>query len=276
MADLDNTTKRKLESIFDMSGGYVLDFSNPRFADFVKTAIDIDPYEKYPPASKAVLLRTIWHQEPMPLVAKLNLELLEHWRVGKLIAGEEPAPYQMSLHDELKAQFSTPVGTAAPASIEFLTKDFSAIDLDALPQALTSRDVVEVRLREIDACIASEAPLAVIFLVGSTLEGLLMELAMANAAQFTAASSAPKDRGRVRPITQWRLSDLIAVSHALGIIGADVLKFADHVRTFRNYIHPRQQLAEGFEPRIETAKIAQQVLRAALVDLEKLTTGPGA
>lgn len=27
MADLDNTTKRKLESIFDMGGGYVLDFS---------------------------------------------------------------------------------------------------------------------------------------------------------------------------------------------------------------------------------------------------------
>ncbi|HJP78227.1 MAG TPA: hypothetical protein VJ914_28390 [Pseudonocardiaceae bacterium] len=268
MADLDNATKRKLESIFDMSAGYMLDLSNPRFADFVKTAIDIDGYEKYPPASKALLLRTIWYQKPTPLVAKLNLGLLEHWRVGKLIAGEEPALYQMSLHDELKVQFSAPVGTAAPASIEFLAKDFSAIDLDALPQALTSQDVVEARLREIDACIASEAPLAVIFLVGSTLEGLLMELAMANAAQFTAASSAPKDPGSVRPIAEWRLGDVIAVSHALGILGADVLKFADHVRSFRNYIHPRQQLAESFEPRIETAKIAQQVLRAALVDLE--------
>jgi hypothetical protein len=39
MADLDNATKRKLESIFDMSGGYVLDFSNASFADFVRTAI---------------------------------------------------------------------------------------------------------------------------------------------------------------------------------------------------------------------------------------------
>jgi hypothetical protein len=275
VADLDNTTKRKLESIFDMSGGYVLDFSNARFADFVKTAIGIDPYEKYPPASKAVLLRAIWHQEPMPLVAKLNLELLEHWRVGKLVGDEEPKPSQVALHEDLRAQFSALVDTAAPASTEFLAKDFSAIDLDALPQALTSRDVVEARLREIDACIESDASLAVIFLVGSTLEGLLMELAMANAAQFTAAPSAPKDRGKVRPINQWRLSDLIAVSHALGILGADVSKFADHVRNFRNYIHPRQQLVEGFEPRIETAKIAQQVLRAALVDLEKLTTARG-
>jgi hypothetical protein len=113
VADLDNATKRKLESIFDMSGGYVLDFSNARFADFVKTAIGIDPYEKYQPASKAVLLRTIWHREPMPLVAKLNLELLEHWRIGTLIADREPKPSEMTLHDELKAQLSALVHIAA-------------------------------------------------------------------------------------------------------------------------------------------------------------------
>jgi hypothetical protein len=33
VADLDNATMRKLESIFDMSGGYVLDFSNPTWAN---------------------------------------------------------------------------------------------------------------------------------------------------------------------------------------------------------------------------------------------------
>ncbi|MFP4635930.1 MAG: hypothetical protein ACLFRD_08715 [Nitriliruptoraceae bacterium] len=86
MADLDNATKRKLELLFDMSGGYVLDFSNASFADFVKTAIGIDPYDKYPPESKARLLRRIWQVEPWPLVAKLNRELLEHWRVGKLVS----------------------------------------------------------------------------------------------------------------------------------------------------------------------------------------------
>lgn len=40
---------------------------------------------------------------------------------------------------------------------------------------------------------------------------------------------------------------------------------------FRNYIHPRQQLRENFEPRIITAQIAQRVLLAALADLNKLT-----
>lgn len=32
----DNTTKQKLEQIFGMAGGYVLDFSNASFAAFVE------------------------------------------------------------------------------------------------------------------------------------------------------------------------------------------------------------------------------------------------
>lgn len=89
MADLDNATKLKLESIFEMSGGYVLDFSNATFADFVKTSIGVDPYEKYgEDLSKARLLRAIWQDESSPLVARLNLDLLEHWRISKLLADE--------------------------------------------------------------------------------------------------------------------------------------------------------------------------------------------
>jgi len=44
----------------------------------------------------------------------------------------------------------------------------------------------------------------------------------------------------------------------------------DKVRNFRNYIHPRQQMREGFQPRLETAKIAQQVVLAAMRDFEAL------
>ena len=270
MADLDNATKRKLESMFDMSGGYVLDFSNASFADFVQTSIGFDPYERYQPGSKAVLLRTIWIKEPMQVVAQLNLELLEHWRIGKLVTNQEPSDFENTLYDELKTQFGGLVGDLADAaSTDFLAKDFGRIDLAALPRSLTSQAVIEARLQEIDACLEAKAPLAVIFLVGSTLEGLLMELALANAVNFTTSPGAPKDQGKVRPITQWRLADLVTVSHTLGILSTDVFKFADQVRNFRNYIHPRQQLAEAFEPRIETARIAKHVLYAALADLQR-------
>ncbi len=269
MADLDNATKRKLESLFSMSSGYVLDFSNARFADFVGTSIGIDPYTKYPPGSKAVLLRTIWHEEPIATVAQLNLELLEHWRVGKLVANQEPTPFETALHDELRAQFEALRRTPDAASTEFLAKDFGEIDLSALPRELTSQQVVQARLNEVDRCLEAGAPLAVIFLVGSTLEGLLMEVALANAREFVGAAAAPKQKsGAVRQLADWRLTDLIAVAHELGIISNDVHRFADQVRSFRNYIHPRQQLAERFEPRIETARIAQHVLQAALADLQ--------
>ncbi len=138
MADLDNATKLKLESILDMSGGYVLDFSNARFADFVRTSIGLDPYEKYTPASKAVLLRTIWHDQPDAVAAKLNLELLEHWRVSKLVSGTEPTSTESALHDEVKAQFTPLVMPVSAADTEFLAKDFDEIDLKQLPRSLSA------------------------------------------------------------------------------------------------------------------------------------------
>lgn len=273
MADLDNATKRKLESLLEMGDGYVLDFSNARFADFVETATGFDPYKKYTPASKAAVLRTIWRQEPMQVVAKLNLDLLEHWRAGRLLAGNDPTPAATELHDELHAHFAAHVGSAKAASTEFLAKDFSQFDLSSLPRDLTAQQVVEARLIEIERCLESDAPLAVIFLVGSTLEGLLVELALAHSSTFVSSPAAPKTKGKTKPIQMWTLSELIAVTRELGVLGEDVARHADQVRNFRNYVHPRQQLRESFEPRAETALIAYQVLRAALTDLSLVGSG---
>jgi hypothetical protein len=97
-----------------------------------------------------------------------------------------------------------------------------------------------------------------------------MELALAQAATFTRAAAAPRAKGVVKQVQAWTLSELIAVAREMRGLSEDVARHADHVRNFRNYIHPRQQLKESFEPRIETARIAQQVLRAALIDLENL------
>ncbi|BBY97295.1 hypothetical protein [Mycolicibacterium fallax] len=121
-----------------------------------------------------------------------------------------------------------------------------------------------------------DAPLAVIFLVGSTLEGLLAELAVAQAATFVASGAAPKGKDhKVKPVQSWTLSELIAVAKDIGVLSTDVAEHADQVQNFRNYIHPRQQLRENFAPRIETARIAQQVLVGALKDLESLHSSKG-
>ncbi|MDW3214099.1 MAG: hypothetical protein R8G01_08900 [Ilumatobacteraceae bacterium] len=266
---IDNPTRTKLEKLFDMSGGYVLDFSNASFAAFVETCLGFDPYDRYD-GSKAAILRKIWISEPWPDVARLNRELLEHWHLEKLAGDVELTPFEARAYEGLSAAFAENESTVSADTLTFLERDLSKLDLRSLPVELTAEKIVRARLDEIERCMSSDAPLAVIFLVGSTLEGLLMELALANAATFSASSSAPKVRGKTKPVGEWTLAELIAVSRSLGFVGEDVLKHADHVRNFRNYIHPRQQMHENFEPRMMTAQIARQVLLAALGDLNSL------
>lgn len=266
----DNAAKQLLEELFGMSTGYVMDFNNGTFASFVQTCIGFDPYDRYD-GSKAVILRQIWLNEPFGEVAKLNLDLVERWRINKMRANEEPTQFEAYALDQLTNLFA-PAASAQLTSDDFafLERDLSAVDLGALPKELTSQQVIQARLDEIERALAAEAPLAVIFLVGSTLEGLIAELALAHATSYVGSPTAPEVKGAVKPLDTWTLAELIGVSHALGVLGEDVAKHADQVRNFRNYIHPRQQLKEGFEPRIETARIAQQVLRAALADLRAL------
>lgn len=274
MGSFDTTTMGMLEEVFGMASGYVLDFSNSTFAAFIQTSVGFDPYSRYE-GSKAVILRQIWLNEPPEAVAKLNLELLARWKLGKLRRDEALTPYEQHVLDTATEVFSqgTPAGGSLSAEdIRFLERDLGSVDLAQLPTALSARDIVQGRLDEIDRALSAEAPLAVIFMVGSTLEGLLSELALAQAAAYAASPTAPRRDGSVKPVDQWSLSELIAVSRALGVLSEDVARHADQVRNFRNYIHPRQQLRENFEPRMETARIAQQVLRAALVDLNHVAS----
>lgn len=240
----------------------------------IQTSVGFDPYTRYE-GSKAVMLRQMWREESPDVVAKLNTDLLARWKLGKLRRNEELTPYEQHVLEVATHVFSTTESSSTSLSaddIRFLERDLGAVDLGQLPTALSARDVVQGRLDEIDRALSAEAPLAVIFLVGSTLEGLLSELALAQAGTFTASPSAPRRDGSVKPVDQWTLSELIAVSRALGVLSEDVARHADQVRNFRNYIHPRQQLRENFEPRMETARIAQQVLRAALLDLNHIAT----
>lgn len=269
-AGFDNAAKQLLEELFGMSTGYVMDFTNGTFASFVQTCIGFNPYDRYD-GSKAAILRQIWLNEPFADVAKLNLDLVERWRINKLRAGDQPTEFEAYALGKLTDLFAVDAApTLSPEDLAFLNKDLASVDLTALPKELTAQQVIQARLDEVDRALDADAPLAVLFLVGSTLEGLLAELALAHASIYLASPSAPKVKGSGKPLDTWTLSELITVSHALGVLGEDVAKHADQVRNFRNYIHPRHQLKEKFEPRIETARIAQQVLRAALADLQAL------
>ncbi|MBM7558153.1 hypothetical protein [Halanaerobacter jeridensis] len=78
MANLSFTEQKYFEKIFEMGGGYVLDFSNTDFQRFVFDSLQIDVYEKYNYASKAKLLRKLIKDFNDKQVGKLLLELLKY------------------------------------------------------------------------------------------------------------------------------------------------------------------------------------------------------
>lgn len=81
MADLKNAEKRKLERLLVMGGGYVADFTDRRFAEFVADSVNRNIYDdKYSERgnSKANRLRAFWSIEPEPLVGKLLGDILDY------------------------------------------------------------------------------------------------------------------------------------------------------------------------------------------------------
>lgn len=82
MADLSLQDRRYLERMFEMEGGYVLDFSNRTFHDFIydSTKFNIEEERFYVEGeSKARRLRTFWKLESNYNVGLLIEKLLEYW-----------------------------------------------------------------------------------------------------------------------------------------------------------------------------------------------------
>lgn len=81
MSSLSLREKRQLEELFNMSSGYVLNFSDATFGDFFVDAANIDIHsETYRKngTSKAKKLREFWNIESDYLVGKVVLALVEH------------------------------------------------------------------------------------------------------------------------------------------------------------------------------------------------------
>lgn len=154
---------------------------------------------------------------------------------------------------------------------EFLSISFDNKTINKLDLEDEVKRVIEDRINEIMICIGNKAPLAGIFLTGSTLEGILYGLANSNSKLFNTAITCPKDKnGNVKSLKQWTLSNLIDVSYELGFLSEDVKKFSHVLRDFRNFIHPREQVKSGFNPDEHTCQICVQVLKAAIYQITKI------
>lgn len=270
MSNLKEIEKRVFEDLFGMASGYVLDFSNNRFAEFFRETVNIDIYaSKYAfnGDSKAKRLRAFWETEPGALVGKVLAGLLEVWQYNAARNGQTNNSPQYKQAAGIVARLTGEQPDPVVTEQEFLHRQYQNISIKNLSIDLNVVPVLESRLAEAQHCLAS-APLATIFLCGSILEGILLGVALQKPKEFNQAANSPKNKdNKVKPFHEWSLAQFIDVAHELGELKLDVKKFSHELRDFRNYIHPYQQLASKFTPDKHTAEICLQVLKAAIADL---------
>lgn len=266
MANLKFNEKQLFEKLFDR-GGYVLNFSNRTFEEFFKdfnVAIYSDKYS-FNGDSKMKRLRAFWEIETDVLVGKVLMSLLDYADSVEGI-NEKDKNLALSYLNKLIG-VSKQEKNNELSEEDFLKKEYQKLDISLLSLGNFTQ-VIEQRLLEIQKCFKSNAFLSVVFLCGSTLEGILLNLATQKPRDFNTAKSAPKDKNqKVKKLPEWSLSSLIDVAYENGHIGLHVKKYSHALRDFRNFIHPFEQHSNNFIPGKHTAKISWQVLQAVIDDL---------
>ena len=204
MANLKFNEKQLFEKLFDR-GGYVLDFSNRTFEEFFKD-FNIPIYsEKYSfnGDSKMKRLRAFWESEPDIIVAKVLVSLLQYADTIEDIDEKDKKLalfYLEKLSGERLRESKNEISEE-----EFLNKEYEALDISQLNLGNLT-PVIEQRLLEIQKCLQLDASLSVIFLCGSTLEGILLNLAVQNPRVFNTAKATPKGKDeKVKQFPDWRL-----------------------------------------------------------------------
>lgn len=270
MSTLTAIEKRYFEDLFDLGSGYVLDYSNATFAEFFRECVKIDIYSgKYAfnGKSKAKRLRAFWEIESDCIVGRVLESLLEVWCYENPSPDEQPNMlYDKALKIASRLQGETVETQDSEA--DFLKQQLPKLNVDKIGLDTAMFPVIQNRLKEVEKCLKTDAPLATIFLAGSILEGILLFVASQNARTFNKSKSAAKDKeGSVKKFHEWSLAQFIDVAHETGFLKRDVKQFSHELRDFRNYIHPGYQAAANFHPTKHTAEICLQVLKAAIADL---------
>jgi hypothetical protein len=274
MSSLTANEKRYFENLLGMSSGYVLDFSDPTFAEFFnrhRVQIHGPKYQTYG-GSKAKKLRSFWEQEPDSVVGKVLSELLDAYETVCALNGQQSDGAVLAKARAIVARLG---GKSAPSPAptvqtvdEFLHSEFAIPNIQKLPVEAQAIPIIESRLAEARTAMGAGAYLATILLCGSVLEAVLLGAAQKEPARFNKAVASPKDAGgAVRRFHEWSLAQFIDAASEIDLLKPDVKKFSHGLRDFRNYIHPYEQMASGFTPDQHTAKVCFQVLKAALASV---------
>jgi len=144
MSDLTHIEKRKLERLLEMGSGYVLNFSNRTFEEFIldSTGRSIyDPVYDYGSGSKANRLRGFWNREGNPTVAKLIGDMLDYGVEIGLVAKDNP------LLEECRRIVARLAQSGPVAELDALTAISDERDFETVAKAI--RETIEKNQPEV-------------------------------------------------------------------------------------------------------------------------------
>lgn len=139
MSDLKNIERLKLETLFEMGGGYVMDFSNKSFDDFVQETVGKDIYGgKYDndSNSKAKLLRKFWQVESNYTVSILTDSMIELWITQKQTAYSQITPEQNNLIEDCRKITSRLKENTTVEDINSVKAELTETDFNLLAKSI--------------------------------------------------------------------------------------------------------------------------------------------
>ncbi len=215
MSTLTEIEKRYFERIFNMAGGYVLDFTDATYDEFFKRHrfnIHGTRYQTYG-TSKAKKMRAFWEQEPDVVVAPILSEMLETYVAIRDLSEQDVDTRLLEKSQAIIARLLGKSTIVQADSLEdFLHSEFEIPNIEKLPVEYSVVGIIEGRLNEARTALSAGAHLSVIFLCGSILEGVLLGAAQKEAEKFNRSSSSPKrPNGKVKPFHEWSLAQFIDV-----------------------------------------------------------------
>lgn len=140
--------------------------------------------------------------------------------------------------------------------------------------------VLEQRVVELEKCRASGCYLSAMILLGSLIEGLLLDAAENRPIPASVWDEAEAKAENIRPAKtaeNMNLQALIYVAHSLKWIDTDAYRIASAVRGFRNLVHPNaQRKLAGRSPDEDTVDMYWPVFVGTANDLGRTRPdGPG-
>ena len=162
-----------------MGSGYVLNFSDRTIGEFFQDDVGVNLFDQkyeYASGSKANRLRRFWQVSDDAIVGRSIDKLLGYIDtqvvLGKL-KKEDFSPELIRLVQSIAARLqgrkAAAQAVAETTEQDFISKEFGAVSIEKVGLDSVVSGILKQRVDEIGKCLTARAPLAVIFLCGSTL-----------------------------------------------------------------------------------------------------------